>query len=172
MIPRRGLAFWLGVDGGPARPEHPFDAWYYRRSEELALAEMRKIGGIIFKRGEKTMATWRLKSDWSQMCEVQSTGEAVVPPGLRYVRVPGCCPSKTASPVRFLVPYDFLALFWEPVPEPDPEVCRLVKKKKKNAKLAARNMRLRERNDLLRDQVSQLSATLDKVRSAAGGCGA
>ena len=154
------------------------------------------------------MATWRLKSDWSQMCEVQSTGEAVVPPGLRYVRVPGCCPSKTASPVGFLVPYDFLALFWEPVPEPDPEVCRLVKKKKKkNAKLAAQNLRLRERNDLLREQndllrdqkadliaknhwlgsetetvrrrnawlidrLAQLNANLDKVRSAAGGCGA
>ena len=122
------------------------------------------------------MATWRLKSDWSQTCEVQSTGEAVVPPGLRYVRVPGCCPSKTASPVGFLVPYDFLALFWEPVPEPEarvpvPEadVWWLVEQ---NAKLAARNLRLMERNDRLRDQVSQLSATLDKVRSAAGGCGA
>jgi len=157
------------------------------------------------------MATWRLKSDWSQTCEVQSTGEAVVPPGLRYVRVPGCCPSKTASPVGFLVPYDFLALFWEPVPEPEArapvpeaEVWWLVEQ---NAKLAAQNLRLRERNDLLREQndllrdqkadliaknhwlgsetetvrrrnawlidrLSQLSATLDKVRSAAGGCGA
>ena len=155
------------------------------------------------------MATWRLKSDWSQMCEVENIGDVVIPPELRlrYVMVSRFGPSKTAGPVRFLVPYDFLALFWEPVPEPDPEVCRLVKKKKKNAKLAAQNLRLRERNDLLREQndllrdqkadliaknhwlgsetetvrrrnawlidrLAQLNATLDKVRSAAGGCGA
>ena len=100
------------------------------------------------------MATWRLKSDWSQTCEVENIGDVVIPPELRlrYVMVSRFGPSKTAGPVRFLVPYDFLALFWEPVPEPDPEVCRLVKKKKKNAKLAAQNLRLRERNDLLREQ--------------------